>query len=300
MKIIIGSRGSRLALWQAEWVKARLGTAGAEVEIRILKTSGDRFENAPLAGSGTKGLFIKEIEEALLAGEIGLAVHSLKDLPTDQPRGLRVAAVPEREDPRDVLISQNGAKLAELPAGTRIGTSSLRRAAQLRHARPDLEIIPMRGNVDTRLNKLDRGDCGGLVLAAAGLRRLGLERRIAEFFEPDTMCPAVGQGAMAIEAREDHAGILLLVRALDHAPTHAAVRAERTLLRRLGGGCQVPIAAHASLEDNRLRLVGVVASPDGKALIRAEASGDAARPEVVGERAAEDLLKQGAKDLLSS
>lgn len=300
MKIVIGSRGSKLARWQADWVKDRLAAAGYDVDIKIIKTTGDRLANVPLTQSGTKGLFIKEIEEALAAGSIDLSVHSLKDLPTEQPGGLIVAAVPAREDPRDVLISRKGGTLASLPAGSRVGTSSLRRMSQLRLLRPDFEILPLRGNVDTRLRKLDRGDSDAVVLAAAGILRLGLADRITEYFSVDQMCPAVGQGALAIEIREGDGRIAEAVKPLDHAQTHGAVLAERATLRRLGGGCQVPIAAHAVSNDGQLWLLGVVASFNGERVIRAQACGPANDPERLGATVAEDLLSQGARTILGS
>jgi hydroxymethylbilane synthase len=227
-------------------------------------------------------------------------VHSLKDLPTDQPEGLYVAAVPEREDPRDVFISNHGGSLAALPAGAYIGTSSLRRQTQLRRLRQDVEAVPMRGNIDTRLKKLERGDCDALVLAAAGVRRLGFASRITKYFSEDEICPAVGQGALAIEICRDDETTLAAVKALDHVPTHQAIRAERAALRGLGGGCQLPIAAHASPANGGLRLLGVVASPDGARLIRASAVGDSEKPEDLGARVAEDLLRQGAREILDS
>lgn len=300
MKLLIGSRGSALALWQANWARDQLAVAGHEVEIRVIKTTGDKLADVPLAQSGTKGLFIKEIEEALLAGEIHLAVHSLKDLPTDLPAGLALAAIPRREDARDVFISRSGARFADLPAGARLGTSSLRRQSQLRHLRPDLEFVPLRGNLDTRLKKLERGDCDALVLAAAGVHRLGWTQRITEYFSPDQLCPAVGQGALAIETRERETVVREIVRPLDHAPTHAAVRAERALLRALGGGCQVPIAAHAAVERDQMRLRGVVAGVDGSRVIRSACSGPAANPEWLGARVAEDLRQQGAREILEA
>jgi hydroxymethylbilane synthase len=300
MRIVIGTRGSKLALWQADWVKERLVAAGHEVEINIIKTTGDKLENVPLTQSGSKGLFIKEIEEALAAGLIDLAVHSLKDLPTEQPAGLRVAVVPERGDPRDVFVSRSGLALALLPAGSRLGTSSLRRQAQLRLLRRDLEVVPLRGNLDTRLKKLDRGDCEALALAAAGLERLGLERRVTSYFAVDEMCPAVGQGALAIEIRERDERMERAVAPLDHPTTHLAVRAERATLRHLGGGCQVPIAAHAFTEGAALRLLGVVASPDGSEVIRTAATGAVDDPEGLGVTVARDLLKQGARTILES
>jgi len=300
MKIIIGSRGSQLALWQSNWVKDRLADAGLEVEIKVIKTTGDKLQDVPLAQSGTKGLFIKEIEEALADGTVDVAVHSMKDLPTDQPAGLVIAAVPEREDARDVLISNNGQRFVDLPAGARVGTSSARRQAQLRSLRGDLGLVPLRGNLDTRLKKLDRGDCDALVLAAAGVHRLGLQARITEYFSPDAMCPAVGQGALAIEIRQGDERTERAVRPLDHVPTHQAVRAERALLRYLGGGCQVPIAAHAVATGGQLNLVGLVASLDGSLVKRAVAAGTIEDPEGLGVRVATHLLQQGARAILES
>jgi hydroxymethylbilane synthase len=289
-----------LALWQAHWVEGRLAAEDYAVEIKIIKSSGDKLQHVPLTQSGTKGLFIKEIEEALAAGEVDLAVHSLKDLPTDLPAGLRVAAVPEREDARDVLISRDGRRFSELPAGRRVGTSSLRRQAQVRCLRPDLEIVPLRGNLDTRLKKLGRGDCDALVVAAAGVHRLGLAGRITEYFSPREMCPAVGQGALAIEIREGDERAASAVEPLDHAVTHQAVRAERATLRHLGGGCQVPIAAHAVAENDVLRLVAIVANLDGSTVVQAEGTGSRHDPEALGAKVAEDLLKQGARAILDS
>jgi hydroxymethylbilane synthase len=300
MKVIIGSRGSQLALWQANWVKDWLAAVGLEVEIRIIKTTGDKLQNVPLSLSGTKGLFIKEIEEALTAGEVDLAVHSMKDLPTEQPSGLVVAAVSQREDARDVLIARDGKRFTQLPAGARVGTGSVRRQAQLRKLRRDLELVPMRGNLDTRLRKLARGDCDALVLAAAGVHRLGLRERITEYFALNQMCPAVGQGALALEIRQSDERLERTVKPLDHAPTNLAVRAERALLHHLGGGCQVPTAAHATPEDERLNLLAVVASLDGSVLIRATASGPISDPEALGTRVARELLERGAHAILKS
>lgn len=299
MKITIGSRGSALALWQANWVKDRLESEGHDVTIEIIKTSGDKLQNAALGASGTKGLFIKEIEEALLAGQVDLAVHSMKDLPTELPDGLGVAAVPEREDPHDALVSKGGLPLQQLPAGARIGTGSLRRQSQLLALRPDLKVVPMRGNVDTRLRKLERGDCEALVLAGAGLKRLGFASLITSWFSESEICPAVGQGALAIEIKMKNTAVGEAVARLDHPSTHQAVRAERAMLEALGGGCQLPIAAYAIHGMGGLRLTGVVADPAGKLLLRASATGKLANPEEVGKRAAEDLLRQGAGDLLS-
>jgi len=303
-QITIGSRGSKLALWQAEWVRAQLAAGGFSAEIKVIKTTGDQLPEASLAQSGTKGLFIKEIEEALLAGAVDVAVHSLKDLPIEQPSGLEVAAIPRREDPRDAFVSSDGAGFADQAGGARVGTSSLRRESQLRYWCPDVEIVPMRGNIDTRLRKLEGGDCDGLVLAAAGLLRLGLEGRISQYFALEEMCPAVGQGALAIEIRQGDRAVADVVGALDDAATHRAVAAERAVLRRLGGGCSVPIAAHAfekaeAPDAPLLHLIAVVASPDGKRLVRAEGDGSIDEPEALGESVAQDLVAQGAREILN-
>ena len=310
MNILIGTRGSELALCQANWVKDQLTAAGHEITIEIIRTSGDKLQNYPparplpasiaqiFAEAGTKGLFIKEIEEALLAGQVDLAVHSLKDLPAVLPAGLILAAIPRREDARDALIAAGGKPFEELPMGARVGTGSPRRQAQLRRLRPDLDVVPLRGNLTTRLRKLEGGECAALVLAAAGLHRLGLQRHITDYFSFDKMCPAVGQGALAIEIRQDRAELARLAIPLDDPPTHLAVRAERALLRRLGGGCQVPIAAHANLEGGQLHLRGVVASLDGSRLIRAAATSPQGDPERLGAAVAEDLIEQGAGEIL--
>jgi hydroxymethylbilane synthase len=294
--LVIASRGSQLALWQARWVSAQLTALGHECRIEIIKTTGDKITDVPLAKVGTKGLFTKEIEEALLDGRADLAVHSLKDLPTELPEGLVLAAVPEREDPRDAVV---GKRLADLPAGARVGTSSLRRSAQLRKLRPDLTIESVRGNLDTRLRKLDEGQYDAILLAAAGLKRLGWGDRIAEILPAETMCPAVGQGALAIETRASGAGFDA-VQAMDHADTHAAVLAERGVLRALGGGCQVPIGAHATVEGGRLQLLGVVASPDGDEVIRGAASGAASQAESLGRALGNELLERGARRILDA
>ena len=310
MNIIIGSRGSQLALWQANWVSERLTATGHDVAIEIIRTSGDKLQSYPpgqplpasmaqiVAEAGAKGLFIKEIEEALLAERVDLAVHSLKDLPTALPAGLILAAVPPREDARDAFISAGGKPFELLPAGARVGTSSPRRQAQLKRLRPDLEVIAVRGNLTTRLRKLEGGDCAALVLAAAGLHRLGLRERITSYFNSDQICPAVGQGALAIEIRDGDAELVRAVAPLDHPATHLEVRAERALLRRLGGGCQVPIAAYANSEEARLHLRGVVASLDGRRLIRTAAAGSPNDPEGLGEAVAMNLLEQGASEIL--
>lgn len=296
-RLVIGSRGSQLALWQANWAKAELERRGYPVAIEIIRTTGDRVTDVPLAKVGSKGLFTKEIEEALLDGHVHLAVHSLKDLPTELPAGLALGAVPKREDPRDVLVSRHGARFAELPRGALVGTSSLRRSAQLLHARADLRVEPLRGNLDTRLRKLDEGRLGAIVLAAAGLRRLGWESRITEYLAPGLLCPAVAQGALGIEMRADDEATGQALALLDDAAARKETAAERALLRRLGGGCQVPIGGSAQLgADGRLTLRGVVASPEGNRLFRGQVEGD--DPEELGTRLAAQLLRDGAGQIL--
>lgn len=293
--LIIGSRGSPLALWQANWVRDRLAELGLPAEIRTIKTTGDRVTDVPLAKVGTKGLFTKEIEEALLAGEIDLAVHSLKDMPTDLPEGLTLAGIPVREDPRDAIV---GAPLAQLPHGAHVGTSSLRRTAQLYALRPDLHIESIRGNVDTRLRKLDEGQFQAILLATAGLNRLGLNHRIAESLPATIMCPAVGQGALAIETRDDGGAGFAATRQLDHPATRAAVTAERAVLATLGGGCQVPIGAHATVTEGELHLRAVVISPDGQRLIRDTSKGLATDAAVLGADLGQRLLESGGREIL--
>ena len=293
--IVIGSRGSQLALWQARHIAGCLEKLGVETRLEIIKTTGDKITDVPLAQVGGKGLFTKEIEDALLAGTIDLAVHSLKDMPTGLPAGLTLAAIPEREDPRDALI---GRPLAELGAGSRIGTSSLRRAAQLHALGRGLVTENLRGNVDTRLRKLDEGHYDAIVLAAAGLRRLGWAERIRELIDVEVMCPAAGQGALAIETREDGGAGHEIARKLDDGATHAAVTAERSLLATLEGGCQVPIGAHAKFDGGVLHLMAVVASPDGARLMRDQASGRDAV--ALGRELGERMLAAGAGDILKS
>jgi hydroxymethylbilane synthase len=294
--LVIASRGSQLALWQARWVSGQLAAHGRECRIEVIKTTGDRITDVPLAKVGTKGLFTKEIEEALLDGRADLAVHSLKDVPTELPAGLALAAIPEREDPLDAMV---GRRLADLPQGAKVGTSSLRRSAQLRGLRPDLIIESVRGNLDTRLRKLDEGRYDAVVLAAAGLKRLGWQDRIAETLPPEVVCPAVGQGALAIETRVAGKGFDAC-RMLDHASTHAAVAAERGLLAALGGGCQVPIGAHATVANGGLRLLGVVASPDGQEQVRGQAEGPIEEAERIGRQLGADLLARGGRKILEA
>ena len=294
--LVIASRGSQLALWQARWVETQLRAGGHQCRIEIIKTTGDKITDVALSKVGTKGLFTKEIEEALLDGRADLAVHSLKDLPTELPAGLVLAAIPEREDPRDAVL---GKRLSDLPQGAKVGTSSLRRAAQLRTLRPDLAIESVRGNLDTRIRKLDEGQYDAIVLAAAGLKRLGWADRIAEILGPDRMCSAVGQGALAIETRHSGPGFEAC-RALDHPATHAAVTAERGVLGELGGGCQVPIGAYATVSAGELRIQAIVAAPDGTELIRAEDHGPAADAANIGRRLGAELLNRGADRILEA
>ena len=294
--LVIASRGSQLALWQARWVERQLTSAGHECRIEIIRTTGDKITDVPLAKVGTKGLFTKEIEEALLDGRADLAVHSLKDLPTELPAGLVLAAVPEREDPRDAVV---GKRLADLSSGARVGTSSLRRAAQLRKLRPDLVIESVRGNLDPRLRKLDEGQYDAILLAAAGLKRLGWADRIAEILPAEVMCSAVGQGALAIETIAGSTGFQACG-LLDHAATHAAVTAERGVLAALGGGCQVPIGAHATVDGDRLHILAIVASPDGSDLIRAESEGPVSEADTIGRALGAELLNRGARAILEA
>lgn len=304
-EIIIGSRGSKLALWQAEWVKARLEALdpGVKVRIEIIKTMGDVRTDVPLSTIGGQGAFTKEIEVALLDRRVDVAVHSLKDLPTVTPEGLSITATPEREDPRDALVLPQAAdagitSIVKLPQGATVGTSSLRRIAQLKHLRPDIVIKDLRGNVDTRLRKLDEGAYDAIILASAGLRRLGVTGRVMAPIETSEMLPAVGQGSLGVETRSDDAETNALVARLDDPRTRAAVLAERALLRHLGGGCQVPIAAHAKVEGDELKLDGLVATLDGTRVLRESLDGDTADAARIGEALAARLLERGAGELL--
>ncbi len=293
--LVIGSRGSQLALWQANHIQQRLAAAGVESRIEVIQTTGDRITNISLSQLGpmtsTKGLFTKELEEALLDGRIHLAVHSLKDMPTELPPGLRLAAIPAREDVRDALV---GRTLDELPEGARVGTSALRRQAQLRALRPDLVVESIRGNVDTRLRKLDEGQFDAILLAAAGLRRLGWANRISQYMSLEEMCPAVGQGALAIETADGFHGVDLL----EDPQTRIAITAERSLLRALGGGCQVPIGAHAIVNGSTLQLHAIVASVDGSLVVRQELDGPASQAEALGAKLADALIEMGAREIL--
>ncbi|MCS7079567.1 MAG: hydroxymethylbilane synthase [Chloracidobacterium sp.] len=301
--LIIGSRGSALALWQAEWVKAQLEQAvpTRRVAIQIIKTTGDAILDAPLSKIGGKGVFTKEIEEALLAGVVDLAVHSLKDLPTRLPEGLMLGCVTRREDVRDALVAREGIQsLDDLPPNSVVGTSSLRRQAQLLARRPDLRLVDLRGNVGTRLQRLDEGRYDAVILASAGLVRLGFESRIVQRLSTDVMLPAVGQGALGIEIREEDVATREAVQVLAHHSTWRACEAERAFLHGLGGGCQVPIAAHAVVDnEGRLRLRGLVARIDGTRLVQDELTGDARFAEDIGRELAERVLQQGAAELLN-
>ncbi|HPA13848.1 MAG TPA: hydroxymethylbilane synthase [Desulfobacterales bacterium] len=301
-KIKIGTRGSQLALWQSNWVKSVLEEKypSLNVELVPIKTKGDKILDVPLAMVGGKGLFVKEIEEAILDGRVDLAVHSMKDMPAEIPEGLCIGAIPERESPKDVLISKQGLRLSELGAGSRIGTSSLRRAAQIRHARPDLLISPLRGNLDTRIRKLQNEDLDGIILAAAGVKRLNLENRITEYLNDDIMLPAVGQGALCIEIRKSDSKIGPMVAALDHHQTRAVVMGERAFLNRLEGGCQVPIAAHGKTENKIFTLCGLVANVDGTVIIKDTLTGSEEESECIGVKLADRLLSMGAKKILET
>jgi hydroxymethylbilane synthase len=298
--LVIGTRGSRLAIWQAEWIQARLHEIDPTLAVTLqrIKTSGDKIVDVSLAKIGGKGLFVKEIEEALLRGDVDLAVHSMKDVPTVLPDPLEIICIPAREDVRDALISREGLRLDQLPRGARIGTSSLRRQSQLLHYRSDLQIEMLRGNVETRLRKLKHGGFDAIVLAAAGLRRMGWDGEVTEYLSLDVSLPAVGQGALAIEGRRDDQFVRALLSKLDDPMTHTAVAAERALLDRLQGGCQVPIAAHATIEQNRLSLTGLVSSTDGKTLIRDAVAGAVSDARALGIRLAEQLLAAGGDVIL--
>jgi len=300
--IKIGTRGSQLALWQANWVRDAIEALerGISVELVIIKTKGDKILDVPLAKVGGKGLFVKEIEEAVSDGRVDLAVHSMKDMPAKVPDGLCIGAVPEREIPKDVLISKNGLKLSELPFGAKVGTSSLRRAAQLKHARADLEILPLRGNLDTRLKKVENEGLDAIVLAAAGVKRLNFEDRITEYLDESVMLPAVGQGALCIETRKDDPVISPIAAALDHPETHIVVNGERAFLNRLEGGCQVPVAAHGKISSNIFTLTGLVADLDGKRIFKETLSGQPKDSESIGVELANHLLAMGAKEILDS
>lgn len=295
----IGTRASQLALWQANWTKSQLEKRypGIIVELVKIKTLGDKILDVPLAQVGGKGLFVKEIEEAMLRGEIDLAVHSMKDVPTEFPDGLGLVVTTEREDARDAFVS-DGVRFADLRHGARIGTSALRRQAQLLAVRPDLEMVIIRGNVETRIRKLKEDNLDAVILAAAGLNRLGFANVITELLAPDFSIPAIGQGALGLECRLDDAKTIEAIAFLNHGPTSAAVAAERSLLKRCEGGCQVPIAAHGTVQGENLTLVGFIASVDGSRAVRDTITGPASAATHLGSELAERLLSAGGRQIL--
>jgi len=293
----IGSRGSQLALWQANHISTLLREQGHQVEIEIIKTTGDKITDVPLAKVGTKGMFTKEIEEALAEGRVDLAVHSLKDLPTELSLGFEIVAITRREDPHDVFCSTKFNSVIELPQGARVGTSSLRRQAQLKALRPDLQIHPLRGNVDTRLRKLEAGEYDAIILAAAGLHRLGKTEFVKQIIPAKVMCPAAGQGALAIEIRLGDSSTRQYLTFLDDAGARASTNCERALLNRMGGGCQVPIGALAEMQKGGLHLDAVVARPDGTKVLRE--SGEGSDPVQLGEAVGKKLLERGGDAILA-
>ena len=295
----IGTRGSQLAIWQSSYVKQQLlhYHSDVKIELKIIKTTGDTIQDRSLIGLG-KGVFTKEIEVALINKDIDLAVHSLKDLPTELPDGLCIAAIPTREDPRDVLVTSSGRHLSDLVSDARIGTTSPRRKSQLLHIRPDLKVVNVRGNVDTRLRKLKETDLDGIILAAAGLKRLQREDEITQYFETDEIIPAVGQGALAIETRDSDEYTKALLSPINDSVTGAEIAAERTVLESLGGGCQLPIGAYAKQHNEKLSLIGTVCHPEGRLRIVETATGAIDDPQELGRIVAENLRKNGADDLI--
>ena len=300
-RVVIGTRGSALALWQADHVSARLKAAhpGLVVERTVIVTTGDRTPQGPLWQAGGKGVWVKEIEEALLAGTIDLAVHSLKDVPAELAPGLVLAAIPERADNRDALVSRHGSSLASLPAGARVGTTSLRRVCQVRALRPDLHLETLRGNLDTRLRKVAEGVVDAAILACAGLDRLGFQDRIAERLSIESMLPAIGQGALAIETRAQDQRVQALVRALASREAEITVAAERALLRRLGAGCRTPVAGCARMQQGQLQILGLVGRPDASVILRESVTGPAEHAGALGTTLAETLLARGADRILA-
>ncbi|OGT01733.1 MAG: hydroxymethylbilane synthase [Gallionellales bacterium RIFCSPLOWO2_02_60_31] len=301
-RLVIASRESALAMWQAEHIRDRLRALYPQTEVSILgmTTQGDQILDVTLSKIGGKGLFVKELETALEDGRADLAVHSLKDVPMHMPEGFVLAAIGEREDPHDAFVSNKFENLAALPAGSVVGTSSLRRESQLRARFPHLNIEPLRGNVQTRLRKLDEGQYAAIILAAAGLKRLGLGARIRNVISSEDSLPAVGQGALGIECRADRADVAALLQPLHHADTAACVLAERAMSRVLAGSCQVPLGGFAEVQNGRLRMRGFVASPDGLRMVRSELTGEIADPEELGKRVADALLAQGAGEILAA
>ncbi|MEI6609171.1 MAG: hydroxymethylbilane synthase [Deltaproteobacteria bacterium] len=300
MNIKIGTRGSKLALTQANLVADSLTKTdpGITVEICVIKTSGDIMQDVALTKIGGKGVFVKEIEDALLCGTIDLAVHSMKDVPTEIPAGLTFAAILRREDARDILVSKDNRKMEFMPRGARIGTGSMRRSAQLLAILPDLAIVPLRGNLETRLKKIQTENLQGIILAAAGMKRLGFAEKISQYLPIETMLPAVGQGALGLELRDGNNDLMEVLAKLNHAPTAAEITAERSFLRHLGGGCLLPIAAFGKLEGEKLTLEGLVAAPNGSSVIRDKVRGAIAEAEELGKRLAEIIIEKGGKKLL--
>ena len=299
-QLVVGTRGSKLALWQSDLIAKRVeAITGMPVCLKVIKTTGDRITDVPLAKVGGKGLFTKEIEVELEAGTVDLAVHSMKDVPTELPDGLMIAAMPERVDPRDVLVSGAGYDLDTLPEGGRLGTSSLRRRAQVLALRPDLDIVDVRGNLDTRMRKAEEGEVDAVILAAAGISRLGWADRITHYIDPSEMCPAVGQGAIGVEVRADDDFMLEACERITHLETMACVTAERVVMRRLEGGCQVPIGAYCRFEDGALVMDGVVGAVDGTMIVRYHLEGNPAEPEMLGGAMVERLLELGAGAILA-
>ncbi|MFW5451482.1 MAG: hydroxymethylbilane synthase [Methylophagaceae bacterium] len=297
----IATRKSPLAIWQAEYVRDALIELHPDLQVELVRmsTQGDKILDVPLAKVGGKGLFVKELEQGMLMGEADIAVHSMKDVPVEFPEGLHLPVVCQREDPRDAFVSNHYQSLDDLPIGAKVGTSSLRRECQLRTSRSDLEVLPLRGNVNTRLAKLDAGDYDAIILASAGLKRLGFEERIRSALTPEQSLPAIGQGAVGIETRINDEEINTLIAPLRCPETWIVVSAERALNKRLAGGCQVPIAGYALLENDEIWLRGLVGRPDGSLMLRAEINGKAEDAEQLGEALAEDLLSQGADKILA-
>ena len=300
MILRIGTRGSKLALTQSQWVKGRIESVhpGVIADLVRITTTGDKIQRPPLSEVGGKGLFIKEIEEALLRKEVDLGVHSMKDVPAELPEGLEISVFPQREDPRDVFVSEKFRSIEELPHGSSVGTSSLRRASQVLHLRPDLRVIPIRGNVDTRLRKLESGQFDALILASAGLRRLGLSHRISQMLSIDLSLPAIGQGVLGLEVRKSDHVVRDLIGFLNHVETELTVRAERAFLKELEGGCQVPLAGYGKLDGDTLELEGLVAELDGSVLIRDKLFGPKDKPEELGVHLAKRILASGGDKIL--
>ena len=300
MILKIGTRGSKLALTQSGWIKENIQKRHPDLRVELvkIKTKGDKVLDSPLSKIGGKGLFVKEIEDSLLKKDVDLAVHSIKDVPAELPEGLYLPIFPEREDPGDAFLSMDYDNIADMPKGAAIGTGSLRRSSQLRHLRPDLEIVPLRGNVDTRIKKLEAGELQAIILASAGLRRLGLSDKIRQVLSTEVFLPAIGQGALGLEVRRDDDRILDLIGFMNHEPTELTVKAERAFLKKLEGGCQIPIGGHARLQGDDIIIEGMVAELDGSRIIRDEVKGSKDRPMDIGYALAEKLLRSGADEIL--